>query len=84
MRRTPPVRGYVIQRGELELPGNIWLDCVVLWVEFISIHALPCDAAACVESWSKQQDVLFLLARISAQDVGFLLELDINVWAESS
>jgi len=46
------------------------------------IHALPCDAAACVESWNKQQDALFFPARISTWDVDFLWEMNINVWAE--
>ena len=50
LRRPPPVTGYVIQLGELETLGNIWLDYAVSWVGFIDIHALPCDAAGCVES----------------------------------
>lgn len=50
---------------------------------FINVHALPCDAAACAESWNKQQDTWFFPARIHAQDAGFLWQTH-NVWAKSS
>lgn len=53
LRRSPPETGYVRQLGELETLGNIWLDYAVSWVGFIDIHPLPCDVAACVESWNK-------------------------------
>lgn len=54
-----PVTAQVIQLGKLDTLGNIWLDYTVLWVRSTDIHALACDATACVESWSKQQGALF-------------------------
>lgn len=79
LRRPPPATRYMIQLGELETVGNLWLDYAVSWVGFIDIHTLPCDTAACIESWNKQQDALFFPARITAWDMGVLWEKNTNV-----